>query len=90
MNHLICKKCDTTYSLDDARWQCDCGGVLDIEFQPVFELDKIKQRRPTMWRYREAIPIKDDKSIISFDEGFTPLTEIYFQEKRVFIKQDHP
>ena len=89
MNHLICKKCDATYSLEDTRWKCDCGHILDIEFQPIFDLDKTKQRKPTMWRYREAIPIGDDASIISFDEGFTPLTEIDLHGKHVFIKQDH-
>ncbi len=62
---------------------------LDIEFHPVFELDKIKHRKPTMWRYREAIPTGDDADIISFEEGFTPLTEIDIQGRRIIMKQDH-
>ena len=42
-----------------------------------------------MWRYREAIPLCEDKNIISFDEGFTPLIPINFGAKTVWVKQDH-
>jgi len=62
---------------------------LDIEFEPVFDLEKIKKRKPTMWRYREAIPIQNDANIISFDEGVTPLIEVDFDGKPILIKQDH-
>jgi len=88
MNQFICMKCKTAYPLDVPRWKCDCGFILDIEFRPVFDLEKIKRRKPTMWRYREAIPIQDDVNIVSFDEGFTPLIEIDFDYKPVLIKQD--
>lgn len=88
MNQLVCEKCKATYSLDAPRWKCDCGSILDIEFGSVFDLEKIRKRKPTMWRYREAIPIQDDANIVSFDEGFTPLTEVSFDGKSVLIKQD--
>ena len=42
-----------------------------------------------MWRYREAIPIRDDDHIVSFDEGFTPLLEVDFKRRSVLVKQDH-
>ncbi len=89
MNQLICSKCRATYSLDEPRWRCDCGAILDIEFRAVFDLEKIKLRKPTMWRYREAIPLRDDASIVSFGEGFTPLIEVNVDGKSVLIKQDH-
>ncbi|MAG14402.1 MAG: threonine synthase [Dehalococcoidales bacterium] len=85
---LICQKCGKTYSLNEPRWQCVCGSVLDIEFEPVFDLAKIKKREPTLWRYREAIPVQSDTNIVSFDEGFTPLAKVDFGGKAVFIKQD--
>ncbi len=88
MNQLICKKCNAIYSLNDPRWKCDCGSVLDIEFEPVFDLAKIRKRKLTMWRYREAIPVHNDANIVSFDEGFTPLTEVDFDGKPVLVKQD--
>ena len=88
MGQLICQKCQAAYSLDEPRWKCDCGSILDIEFKATFDLEKIKERKPTMWRYREAIPVKDDDNIVSFDEGFTPLIEVNFNDRPVLIKQD--
>lgn len=42
-----------------------------------------------MWRYREAIPIHNDVSILSMNEGFTPLEEIEFNGGGVLIKIDY-
>lgn len=89
MTRLKCAKCEAMYVLDDPRWKCDCGHTLDIEYDPVFDPKKIKTRKPTMWRYREALPIEHDENIISFDEGFTRLTEILIDGRPVLIKQDH-
>jgi len=89
MNNLICQRCGTAYSLEEPRWRCDCGGLLDIQFMPAFDLARIRQRPPTMWRYREAIPIREDRNIVSFHEGFTPLVEVGFNGKSILIKQDH-
>lgn len=89
MGELVCYTCRKSYPLDDPRWQCDCGSLLDIEFKPVFNKHMIQGRGPTMWRYREAIPIAHDTNIVSFDEGFTPLVEVRFKDYPVLIKQDH-
>lgn len=89
MGNLICRSCKKWFSLDERIWQCVCGGLLDIEFQPAFPIDKIRQRKPNMWRYREAIPISDDGNIITLDEGFTPLIPVEINGIRVLIKQDH-
>jgi len=42
-----------------------------------------------LWRYREAIPIHNDASILSMNEGFTPLEEIEFNGGGVLIKIDY-
>ena len=89
MGKLVCTECNKEFSLEEKIWKCECGGLLDVDFQPHFPIDKILQRKPTMWRYREAIPIFEDKNIISFDEGFTPLLPVNFGDKPVWIKQDH-
>ncbi len=98
MTSLICTKCTTVYSVDEAVWRCRCGGLLDLRFEASFPLDKIEKRKPTMWRYREAIPIENDDDIVSFDEGFTPLSEVHIDMdidaggnaggRRVLVKQD--
>ena len=89
MSQLICKNCKTKYPDNSKIWKCNCGGLLDLDFQARFPVEEIRKRKPTMWRYREAIPIENDKNIVSFDEGFTPLIEISFGGKRALIKQDH-
>ncbi len=88
MSKFVCTECRTSYPLEEPRWRCGCGGVLDIDFQPVFDPTLIKRRKPNMWRYREAIPLEDNAFITSFDEGFTPLTEVMIDGKAIFIKQD--
>jgi threonine synthase len=89
MDQLICSRCEAAYGLDEPRWRCDCGSVLDIEFKPSFDVVSTPFRKPTMWRYREAIPIRDDEHIVTFDEGFTSLLEVDFKGRSVLVKQDH-
>ena len=89
MNRLTCTKCNRSYSPGEKIWKCACGGLLDLEFESAFPIEKIKSRKPTLWRYREALPISRDQDILSFDEGFTPLVPVDFDGRRVWIKQDH-
>jgi threonine synthase len=86
---LRCQTCHREFPLSEPIWKCECGGLLTLDFHARFPLDKIKKRKPTLWRYREALPIQDDKHIISFDEGFTPLVEEEYFGKKVLLKQDH-
>jgi threonine synthase len=89
MGKLICRSCNKKFSLEEKMWKCACGGLLDLEFESAFPIEKIKSRKPTLWRYREALPISRDQDILSFDEGFTPLVPVDFDGRRVWIKQDH-
>lgn len=70
-------------------WHCECGGLLDVSLDVEFPIKEIQKRAPDMWRYREALPIKADKNIVSFSEGFTPLLPIEIESKQVRVKQDH-
>lgn len=74
--------------MDEPRWRCDCGSILDILFEPAFDLDRIAARKPTMWRYREALPIRDETNVVSLDEGFTPLIKVEIGGRPVWVKQD--
>ncbi len=88
MTSLICTVCGKQYDYTSPIWKCHCGGLLDLEHQAEFPIDKIQARRPSMWRYREAIPILDDKNIITFGEGFTPILELEINDQPVLIKQE--
>ena len=89
MSSLVCLDCRREYSCGEIIWKCTCGGLLNIEFQPSFPIDKIRSRKPTLWRYREAIPLAEDCNIVSFDEGFTPLLRVEVAGRPVWLKQDH-
>ncbi len=77
MIEYVCNQCGTTYLIDAIRYRCDCGQPLELRKRAiVFPINKIAQRDNTLWRYREAIPISDDASIVSFGEGMTPLVAL--------------
>jgi threonine synthase len=89
MDGLICSTCQDVYSLDDPVWRCFCGGPLDIHIEPRLDRAALAGRKPSLWRYREALPVRDDRSIVSFDEGYSPLLPLPVDGRTVWIKQDH-
>jgi threonine synthase len=89
MERFFCSNCHRSYPLQPSRWRCDCGSFLDLEFESKFPVRKILKRRPTLWRYRETIPIHHETSILSMQEGFTPLEEVEFDGDRTLIKTDY-
>ncbi len=89
MDRFFCPDCYRFYPIDQTRWRCDCGSPLDLEFKSQFPIKKILKRGPTLWRYREAIPILQNESILSMGEGFTPLEEMEVNGHRVFLKIDY-
>jgi len=55
-----------------------CGGTLfaryDLEaVKTRVGRESLKGRPPTMWRYREVLPVLHDENIVSLGEGYTPL-----------------
>lgn len=76
MNALRCRSCRATYPMNEPRWRCDCGGLLEVRFAARIDKEKIARRKPTMWRYREALPVADDAHVVSFGEGMTPMVPI--------------
>lgn len=87
METLVCIDCGKTHSADVPIVACDCGGLLDLDFTPAFDRDAIASRKPTMWRYREALPIPESAKV-SFDEGFTPLLPVKIGGREVLVKQE--
>lgn len=89
MERYFCSNCKRFYPTHPDRWRCDCGFFLDLEFESKFLIEKIVKRSPTLWRYREAIPIHSDRFILSMGEGLTPLEELEFNGNPVLIKIDY-
>ncbi len=89
MERFLCPQCHSAYAVDAKRWRCSCGSALDLQFEPSFARKAFLKRRPSLWRYREALPIRHDRNILTMGEGWTPLEEMDWDGRRVFIKIDY-
>ena len=89
MAELCCAECGQRYPGNSPVWRCECGGILDLEYKARFPLNQIEKREPTLWRYREAIPILDDDNIVSLGEGYTPLVETDLKGNRFLLKLEY-
>lgn len=89
IDQFTCLNCNSRFSLDLPIWRCPCGGVLDVIKTISFDPSCLKNRHPSLWRYREVLPITSDRSIVSFGEGFTPMLRMELSNRTVWIKQDH-
>ncbi len=74
MRRFRCSECGRTYSIEEKRYRCKCGGAFDLEKSiSSFPTAELNQRENSLWRYREVIPVRGDENIVSFGEGITPL-----------------
>lgn len=77
---------------------CPCGSPLLVRY----DMEKMRKavskssltgRPPTLWRYREWLPLQDPRNCISLAEGFSPLIETHrlaedLRLTRLFIKDE--
>ena len=79
--HLECPKCKASHSSGRVAQLCGCGSPLLVRY----DLDQVKKalrkedliyRRPDLWRYREMLPVKNEKNIVCLGEGMTPLLHL--------------
>jgi threonine synthase len=73
---LRCRECGKTYPVSP-RVVCDCLAPLEVLYDVAawkkdVTRERIASRPPTMWRYREMLPLENDPSV-SLSVGFTPL-----------------
>jgi threonine synthase len=85
---MRCARCDRHYRADDRRWQCNCGGALDLLLPPPHIAPNLVQPRPPdLWRYREALPPL--ASQISLGESMTPLIPFDHHGRSIWLKCDY-
>ncbi|WP_038083455.1 threonine synthase [Tumebacillus flagellatus] len=78
LSHLECPKCGTTHDADTLQQLCSCGAPLLVRYdlkaaaQSMNKSD-LARRQPSLWRYRELLPVRDDANIVTLGEGMTPL-----------------
>ena len=74
MIDYLCHVCGKTFPVDTIRYKCECGSPLSLtQSEMCFPIEEIASRDNNLWRYREALPIANEASIVSLNEGMTPL-----------------
>ena len=81
-----CSQCGRVYDDDAVRFRCDCGGVLDLLFEPHFDPGTVAGRPHDLWRYREALPVGRD--VVTMGGGCTPLLTVAFHTATLLVKQE--
>ena len=80
LTHLDCTKCEKTYEPGRVYTLCSCGAPLYARYdlaRAALEMrpGHLELREPSMWRYREVLPLPEGAERVSLGEGFTPLLE---------------
>ncbi|MEE6309617.1 threonine synthase [Plantactinospora veratri] len=78
LTHLHCPRCDAEHAADRPQNLCSCGSPLlaryDLaEVRRAVEPAALARRPADLWRYRELLPVAEDRHVTTFGEGWTPL-----------------
>ncbi|MGZ3458724.1 MAG: threonine synthase [Archangium sp.] len=78
LSHLECSRCHKTHDADRVQNLCDCGGPLLVRYDLKAAARAVRPadlagRISSLWRYRELLPVRDSKNIVTLGEGMTPL-----------------
>ena len=85
---MCCVHCDRHYGVNDRRWQCSCGGALDLLLPPPrLSPNLVQHRPPDLWRYREALPPLATR--VSLGESMTPLIPFEHRRRDIWLKCDY-
>ncbi|MFP4185150.1 MAG: threonine synthase [Thermoplasmata archaeon] len=82
LKDLECAECGKKFSPHEVQTICeDCDAPLFARYDldkigSTLEKSDLRKRYPSMWRYREFLPVEDDENIISLGEGFTPVNQL--------------
>jgi threonine synthase len=78
-SHLECSRpCGAAAHDPRARHHlCACGAPLLARYHlgslRSWRKESLRDRAPTLWRYRELLPLFPDETPVTLGEGFTPL-----------------
>ncbi|GAA3987431.1 threonine synthase [Mucilaginibacter dorajii] len=79
--NLTCPECGTVHNADVVNTVCsndNCKSTLFATYNLDTAADKsaLLGRPATMWRYKEFLPVFNEKNIVTLGEGFTPMIPI--------------
>ena len=79
VTHLECAACNLRHEARRLLNLCrECGKPLLVRYdleqvRSTLTKETLAGRRADLWRYREVLPVADDKNIVSLGEGWTPM-----------------
>ena len=78
VTHLYCSSCGKEHEPERLYNLCECGKPLMVAYDldgagKTLTRESLAGREPTLWRYREVLPVADEANILSLGEGMTPL-----------------
>jgi threonine synthase len=85
LTHLVCSLCGRAHPAGVLLNTCECGRPLLAQYDLVMDRSALRDRPPTMWRYREALPPCEP---VSLGEGFTPLAHAPRLGERWYVKDE--
>src|SRR5262245_40294370 len=80
VTHLYCSACAKEYEARKLLNLCECGKPLMVAYDlaraaETLTRESLAGREPTLWRYREVLPVDNDENVLCLGEGMTPLIE---------------
>ena len=92
VTHLECALCGKHHDAGVLQNLCtECGKPLLVRYDleaAAAKLNKDALTGPSLWRYREVLPVSDANNIVSFGEGWTPLLRAEKLAGRLPVKLD--
>ncbi len=78
LSHLECSACGERYDADVPQQLCRDGKPLLARYDlaaaaRTLSADALRAREPSLWRYEELLPLRDQRKRVSLGETMTPL-----------------
>src|SRR5207247_77964 len=78
VSHLYCSACGKAYEPRKLYNLCECGKPLMVAYDleaaaRTLTRESLAGREPSLWRYREVLPLDDERNKLTLGEGMTPL-----------------
>jgi len=93
LSHLQCSTCGRAHEADRLQTLCpDCGKVLLARYDlkaaaRTLSREGVASRPRGMWRWRELLPVRDSRNVVSLGEGDSPLLPAPRLGARVGLKR---
>jgi threonine synthase len=92
LSHLECSRTGERYDADVLQGTSAAGAPLLARY----DLDRVREtvtrediagRAPTLWRYHEVLPVRDEDHVVSLGEGMTPLLPMPAYARRAGLRR---